>query len=70
MLESTTFSAKPTFDALSYAWGDGNETERIKVNGATVNITEDLGTPYIIFDGQVKCIWFASRESPVMARQE
>jgi hypothetical protein len=56
MLESTTFSAKPTFDALSYAWGDGNETERIKVNGATVNITEDLGTPYIIFDEQVKCI--------------
>jgi Heterokaryon incompatibility protein (HET) len=41
-LESTTFFAKPSFDALSYRWGDGNGTKRIQVNGATVEIKENL----------------------------
>jgi hypothetical protein len=58
-LESTTFLARPTFDALSYAWGDGKESERIWVNGAVVEITESLWNALyqIRHTNEVRTLW-------------
>ncbi|OCK82378.1 HET-domain-containing protein, partial [Lepidopterella palustris CBS 459.81] len=41
-LESTTLENKPTFDALSYAWGESTDVSLIEVNGVMVEINESL----------------------------
>src|ERR1700728_924147 len=41
-LSATTFSEKPEYDALSYAWGDSKRTKAIQVNGTKVHIKENL----------------------------
>jgi hypothetical protein len=58
-LESIHFSSKPTYDALSYAWGEGNETERIQVNGASVEITESLWNAlyYLRHTKEMRTLW-------------
>jgi hypothetical protein len=42
-LVSTTFADNPTYDALSYEWGDGTQCRAIRLNGETVLVRENLG---------------------------
>jgi hypothetical protein len=41
-LEHACLSGQPTYKALSYCWGDANETKEIIVNGCTVKVTANL----------------------------
>jgi hypothetical protein len=41
-LRTVSFREKPSYDALSYTWGDPNVTRPIEVNGAAVQVTSNL----------------------------
>jgi len=41
-LENISLDANPTYQALSYCWGNANQTKRIIVNECAVNVTVSL----------------------------
>ena len=41
-LEHASLSAQPAYKALSYCWGDANETKEIIVNGCITKVTSNL----------------------------
>lgn len=41
-LEHVSLSASPSFKALSYCWGDANDTRPVTINGCTVAVTVNL----------------------------
>ncbi|KAE9369119.1 HET-domain-containing protein, partial [Stipitochalara longipes BDJ] len=41
-LVSTTFGDNPTYDALSYAWGDATPNRAMGLNGSEILVTDTL----------------------------
>jgi len=51
ILRTVSFHEKPSYDALSYTWGDPNATKLIKVDGVPIEVTLNLeqALRYVIF---------------------
>ncbi|KAL5312856.1 hypothetical protein ACEPPN_019282 [Leptodophora sp. 'Broadleaf-Isolate-01'] len=58
-LSVTTFSSKPEYEALSYAWGDSKATKAIWVNGVKVQIKENLRQAlyHLRHDKEQRVLW-------------
>jgi hypothetical protein len=41
-LRTASFREKPSYDALSYTWGDPNDTKPIEVDGVEIQVTSNL----------------------------
>jgi hypothetical protein len=58
----TSLSFKPYYNALSYTWGDANDTRSIIVNGKEFNTTAGLFTTlhYIGLREDARVLWVDS----------
>ena len=48
---TVSLDSRPTYAALSYAWGDATQTSLIECNGKSISITTSLGDALKAFRG-------------------
>ncbi|KAH8592588.1 heterokaryon incompatibility protein-domain-containing protein, partial [Bisporella sp. PMI_857] len=58
-LRHTSLKTKPTYDAISYCWGELSPVAEIICNGRSLNITQNLHDALLVFRSQthVVSVW-------------
>ena len=58
-LHATYWTDVPSYEAISYAWGDPNITKPIICDGKAINVTTNLYSAlvHLRFPDKSRCIW-------------